>query len=302
MHTLLGYRVWASIGIARALMPGGLVEPVIVYRGRVYSLSSWGYTSLKEFMVETPPEETEKIAHRVSRHDQGVPLGGVRLLAPIERPTKIIAVGLNYKSHAEEVGMKPPSVPELFVKTPNTIIGPGDPIVIHNPNLMVDAEAELAVVIGLPGRGVAESDAESIVWGYMCFNDVSERREQLLSGVSQWWKGKSRDTYSPTGPLIVPRTQLNPRKGLRLTLTITGERLQDGNTLDMIFTVETIVSYASRGILLEPGDIVATGTPSGVGFTRKPPRLLKGGDIVEVCIEGIGCIENPVIEDLGSSS
>lgn len=287
----------AVIGLARVLAPGGGVEPAIVYRGRVYPLGPWGFSDVREVMLEYPPEEFEALARRVSGSDHGLPLRGVRLAAPVERPGKLILVGLNYRDHAREIGVEPPRVPDLFSKGSNAVVGPGDPILLHDPGLRVDAEAELAAVLGLPARSLEPGEALEAVWGYTCLNDVSARTEQLLSGASQWWRGKSRDTYSPLGPVVVPRTVLDPGRGLRLALTVSGERLQEGTTSDMVHSVAVLVSYASRGTLLEPGDVVATGTPAGVGHARRPPRYLRPGDTVEVCVEGIGCLENPVVAD-----
>ncbi len=292
-----GYRVEALLGLARAVLPGGSAGVVAVWRGRVYSLEEWGYRDTREVMLEVRPEEFEAFAQRVARLDTGLPLGAVRLLAPVERPGKVLLVGLNYRSHAEELGVEPPAVPDLFVKSSNAVVGPGDPVILHEPGLKVDAEVELAAVIGLPGRGMGLDEALESIWGYTVLNDVSARSEQLESGASQWWRGKSRDTYAPTGPLIVPRVYLNPASGLRLTLTVSGERLQDGSTSDMIHGPAELVSYASRGTLLEPGDIVATGTPPGVGYARRPQRFLQPGDTLETCVEKIGCIENPVAAD-----
>lgn len=291
------FRVEAVLGLARVLAPGGSVEPAVVYRGRVYPLGAWGYRDVREVMLEYPPGEFEMLARRVSRVDRGLPLAGLRLAAPVERPGKVVLVGLNYLDHAREVGREPPRVPELFTKTGNAVVGPGDPVVVHDPGLRVDGEAELAAVVGVPARSLEPGEALEAVWGYTCLNDVSARTEQLLVGVSQWWRGKSRDTYAPVGPVIVPRILLDPGRGLRVTLTVSGERLQDGSTRDMIHSVAAIVAYASRGTLLEPGDLIATGTPAGVGHTRSPPRYLKPGDTVEVCVEGVGCIANPVVSD-----
>ncbi|BES81762.1 fumarylacetoacetate hydrolase family protein [Pyrodictium abyssi] len=292
-----GFTVEAQLGLARVLSPGGTVEPAVVYRGRVYPLGAWGYSDVREVMLENPPEEFESLARSVASSDRGLPLHGVRLAAPVDRPGKLVLVGLNYMDHAREIRREPPRVPDLFTKTSNTVIGPGDPIVLHDPGLRVDAEAELAAVIGLPGRSLEPEEALEVVWGYTCLNDVSARTEQLLSGATQWWRGKSRDTYAPIGPVIVPRVLLDPGQGLRLRLLVSGETLQDGTTRDMIHNVAVLVSYTSRGTLLEPGDIIATGTPAGVGHARQPPRYLEPGDTVAVCIEAIGCIENPVVPD-----
>ena len=292
-----GFTVEAVLGLGRAPVPGGGVEPVVVYRGRVYPLGAWGYRDVREVMLEYPPGEFERLARRVAASDHGLPLPGIRLLAPVERPGKVILVGLNYRSHAEELGVEPPPVPDLFVKTGNAVVGPGDPIILHGEDLRVDAEAELAAVLGLPGRSLSLEEAAEAIWGYTCLNDVSARTEQLMSGASQWWRGKSRDTYAPMGPVIVPRTLVNPVQGLRVVLELGGERMQDGTTRDLIYSPPALVEYASRGTFLEPGDVVATGTPPGVGHARRPPRYLRSGDVAKVCVSDIGCIENPVVLD-----
>ena len=292
-----GFMVEAVLGLGRALVPGGWVEPVAVYRGRVYPLGAWGYRDVREVMLEYSPEEFESFVETVARTDRGLPLRGVRLVAPVEKPSHLILVGLNYRSHAEELGVGVPPVPDLFVKNGNAVVGPGDPVIIHEPGLKVDGEAELAAVLGLPGRSMGLEEAREAIWGYTCLNDVSERVEQLESGASQWWKGKSRDTYAPVGPVIVPRTLLDPGQGLRVQLYVGGDQLQDGDTRDLIRGPADLVAYASRGVFLEPGDVVATGTPGGVGHARSPPRYLRPGETVRVCVSGIGCIENPVVAD-----
>jgi len=292
-----GFVVEAVLGLGRAAVPGGDVEPVVVYRGRVYPLGAWGYRDVREVMLEHPPEAFEELARRVSSSDRGLPVGAVRLLAPVRRPGKVLLVGLNYRSHAEELGVVPPPVPDLFVKSGNSVVGPGDAVLLHEPGLKVDAEAELAAVLGLPGRSMSLEEASEAIWGYTCLNDVSARREQLESGASQWWRGKSRDTYAPLGPVVVPRALVSPQRGLRVTLEVGGVRLQDGSTADLIHSPASLVEYASRGTFLEPGDVVATGTPPGVGHARRPPRYLQPGEAVRVCVQGIGCIENPVVAD-----
>lgn len=292
------FRVEATLGLARVLAPGGSVEPAVVYKGRVYPLGAWGYKDVREVMLEHPPETFETFALKVSSRDHGLPLTGMRLAAPLERPGKLILVGLNYYDHAREVNMVPPKLPELFMKSSNALIGPGDPIILHDPELKVDLEVELAMVIGTPARNLGLGEAMEAVWGYTCLNDVTSRAEALLMGFTQWWRGKSRDTYSPIGPVIVPRTRLDPGRGLRLTASVSGERLQDGNTKDMIHNVAVIVYHATMGRLLEPGDVISTGTPAGIGHARSPPRYLKPGDVVEACVEGVGCIANPVIPDI----
>ena len=221
------------------------------------------------------------------------PLGSLKLLSPVAAPQKIIAIGLNYADHARESGLEPPKAPVAFVKTPNSIIGPGEEIrYAKDDTAEVDYEAELAVVIGRRARKVSQADALSHVFGYTCCNDVSARDAQFADG--QWVRGKSFDTFCPLGPWIVSADEIPDPQALRIACRVNGETLQDSNTGEMIFGVAEIVSYLSRFITLEPGDVIATGTPFGVGFARTPPVFLLNGDVVEVEIEGIGVLSNPV--------
>jgi 2-keto-4-pentenoate hydratase/2-oxohepta-3-ene-1,7-dioic acid hydratase in catechol pathway len=224
-------------------------------------------------------------------HDRGRELDGTALLAPLPRPGKIVGIGRNYRDHAAEEGVEPPAAPLIFGKWPTTIVGPGDEI-RWDPALtsQVDYEAELGVVIGRTARRVAQSEALDFVLGYTCLNDVSARDLQFSDG--QWVRGKSLDTFCPIGPAIVTTDEIPDPQRLRLSCTVSGERLQDATTADMYFGVAEIVSYCSQAFSLEPGDIIATGTPSGVGAFRKPPRYLTDGDVVVVEVEGIGRLEN----------
>jgi 2-keto-4-pentenoate hydratase/2-oxohepta-3-ene-1,7-dioic acid hydratase in catechol pathway len=223
--------------------------------------------------------------------ERGQDLDGQQLLAPIARPGKIIGIGRNYRDHAAEEGVEPPGAPLIFGKWPTTIVGPGADI-RWDPALtaQVDYEAELGVVIGRPARRVGQAEALDYVLGYTCLNDVSAR--DLQFGDGQWVRGKSLDTFCPIGPAIVTTDEIPDPQRLRLSCTVSGERLQDATTADMYFGVAEIVSYCSQAFTLEPGDIIATGTPSGVGAFRKPPRYLRDGDVVVVEVEGIGRLEN----------
>jgi 2-keto-4-pentenoate hydratase/2-oxohepta-3-ene-1,7-dioic acid hydratase in catechol pathway len=223
--------------------------------------------------------------------ERGQDLDGLRLLAPIARPGKIIGIGRNYRDHAAEEGVEPPGAPLIFGKWPTTIVGPGAEI-RWDPALtaQVDYEAELGVVIGSTARRVGQAEALDYVLGYTCLNDVSAR--DLQFGDGQWVRGKSLDTFCPIGPAIVTTDEIPDPQRLRLSCTVSGERLQDATTADMYFGVAEIVSYCSQAFTLEPGDIIATGTPSGVGAFRKPPRYLRDGDVVVVEVEGIGRLEN----------
>jgi 2-keto-4-pentenoate hydratase/2-oxohepta-3-ene-1,7-dioic acid hydratase in catechol pathway len=211
---------------------------------------------------------------------------------PIDRPQKIVCVGLNYRDHAEEQGTELPKAPLLFAKWPNTLIGPGEPIVIPPVTEQVDYEAELGVVIGERIRGVSEENALEAVRGYLCLNDVSARDLQFSD--RQWVRGKSLDTFCPVGPELVPAAQIADPQSLAIRAIVNGEVLQDSSTEQMIFGVAQIVAYVSRAITLEPGDLIATGTPAGVGAFREPPIFLQAGDEVTIEIEGIGALTNPV--------
>lgn len=210
---------------------------------------------------------------------------------PIAVPSKIICVGLNYRDHAEESGMALPERPLLFSKWPNSLIGPGDAIRLPSISNEVDYEAELGVVIGERAARVAVADALGHVAGYVCANDVSARDVQFLDG--QWARGKSLDTFCPVGPLVPASEVADPQK-LRIRAILNGETLQDSNTDQMIFPVAEIVSFISQAITLEPGDLILTGTPRGVGFARKPPIFLRDGDEITIQIDGVGSLTNPV--------
>jgi 2-keto-4-pentenoate hydratase/2-oxohepta-3-ene-1,7-dioic acid hydratase in catechol pathway len=213
---------------------------------------------------------------------------------PIERPQKIVCLGLNYRDHAEEQGVDLPEEPLLFAKWPNTLIGPGEPIVIPPAVEKCDYEAELAVVLGARVRRVSKENALEAVRGYLCANDVSAR--DLQFGDGQWTRGKSVDTFCPIGPELVPAGDVTNPHDLRIRALVNGEVLQDSSTANLVFGIDEIVSFASQTITLEPGDLILTGTPAGVGIFRRPPRLLQAGDEVTIEIEGIGALTNPVVD------
>jgi 2-keto-4-pentenoate hydratase/2-oxohepta-3-ene-1,7-dioic acid hydratase in catechol pathway len=210
----------------------------------------------------------------------------------IGRPGKIVCVGLNYLDHAQEGGMELPKAPLLFAKWPNSLIGDGEPIVLPPEATEVDYEAELGVVIGTKAKRVSEADALEYVEGYICVNDVSAR--DLQFGDGQWTRGKSVDTFCPVGPRLVPREEIADPQQLGIRCIVNGEALQDSSTAQMIFSVAEIIAYVTRVITLDPGDLIATGTPAGVGVFRDPKVLLKDGDEVSVEIEGVGTLTNPV--------
>ncbi|QDC08680.1 fumarylacetoacetate hydrolase family protein [Oceanicola sp. D3] len=196
-------------------------------------------------------------------------------------------IGLNYTKHAEETGAEPPKEPIIFSKASSALSGPFDTVVIPRNSVKSDWEVELGVVIGKEALYVSEADALSYVAGYCTINDVSEREFQIEKG-GQWIKGKSAPTFGPTGPYLVTADEVADPQKLRVSLDLNGETVQDSNTDDMIFTVAEIISYMSRFMKLQPGDIIATGTPSGVGMGMKPQRFLKPGDVMEIEVEGLG--------------
>jgi 2-keto-4-pentenoate hydratase/2-oxohepta-3-ene-1,7-dioic acid hydratase in catechol pathway len=212
---------------------------------------------------------------------------------PIERPQKIICVGLNYRDHAEEQGTELPERPLLFAKWPNALIGPGEPIRIPRITERVDYEAELGVVIAARTRGISVDDALDAVAGYVCVNDVSGRDLQFSDG--QWVRGKSLDTFCPVGPALVPASEIPDPQTLRIRAILNGKTLQDSTTANMVFGVAELVAFISQAITLEPGDLIATGTPAGVGIFRDPPILLQPGDEITIEIDGVGTLTNPVI-------
>ncbi len=214
-------------------------------------------------------------------------------MLPIDRPQKIVCVGLNYSDHAEEQGVELPERPLLFAKWPNTLIGPGDPIVIPAITERVDYEAELGVVIGSRARRVSVENALEAVTGYLCANDVSAR--DLQFGDGQWTRGKSLDTFCPVGPALVPAADVPDPQALGIRAILNGEVMQDSTTANMVFGVAEIVAFVSQAVTLEPGDLILTGTPAGVGVFRDPPVLLQPGDEITVEIEGVGSLTNPVV-------
>lgn len=211
---------------------------------------------------------------------------------PIDRPGKIIAVGLNYRDHVDESDVNQPPAPVLFTKWQTCLIGHGGSIIIPAGIDQVDWEAELAVIIGREARDVAVGDALDFVAGYTCMNDVSARRAQMAEG--QWSRAKSFDTFGPVGPRFVPASEIPDPQRLDILTRVNGELKQDSNTKNMIFSVADLISFISHGITLEPGDLISTGTPDGVGAFRPVPEFLHGGDVVEVEVEGIGTLRNPV--------
>lgn len=216
----------------------------------------------------------------------------VTLAAPVPRPGKIICIGLNYRDHAEEQGAELPKAPLVFSKFSNCVLPPGGTIIIPPGSTQTDFEAELGVVIGKRATRVNKADAMDYVLGYCNFHDVSARDFQFADG--QWQRGKASDTFAPFGEFIATTDEIPDPHVLGIRLRLNGETMQDSNTDQLLFDVPNLVEYLSNFITLEPGDVIATGTPPGVGFARKPPIYLKHGDVVEVEIDGLGVLKNDV--------
>jgi 2,4-didehydro-3-deoxy-L-rhamnonate hydrolase len=250
-------------------------------------IRSLGGTSMLEYI------ERGRDANRQPGGGEFVALEEARIHAPVARPSKIIAIGLNYEDHAAETGGEIPEKPIVFAKYPNTVVGPGEAIKIPPITEQADYEAELAVVVGHPARNVSASEALEYVFGYTNCNDVSSRDLQFSEG-GQWTRSKSLDTFCPLGPYIATREEVPDPQSLSIRCVLNGELMQDSNTSKMAFSVAELVSFLSSGMTLMPGDIIATGTPAGVGFARDPKVFLKAGDEVTIEIEGLGSLTNPV--------
>ncbi len=244
-------------------------------------------------------EACEAAAGFASRQPAGpwqLPEDGVRIEAPLKTPRKFFCIGLNYRAHAAESNKPLPKEPLFFNKFATSIVGPYDPVIHQGPGVTekLDYEVELAVVIAKRAKNVTEAEAEEYVYGYTVVNDVSARDLQKSDG--QWVKGKALDTYAPLGPCVVTRDAIDA-SDLALRTRVNGELRQESRTSDLIFKVPQLIAYLSRLITLEPGDIIATGTPSGVGGAMNPPRFLQPGDVVECEIEGIGVLRNPIVAE-----
>ena len=221
-----------------------------------------------------------------------VPASSARLHAPIADPSKFICIGLNYRDHAEEANQPIPKEPPIFAKWSNAIIDPGEPILRPRGSNQLDWEVELGVVIGKTARFVSKDKALDYVWGYTIINDVSARDFQFIG--SQWMAGKIFETAAPVGPYIADRSEVSDPHSLSLKTFVNGKQMQNGNTKTFIFDVNYLVSYLSNLMTLMPGDLIATGTPPGVGLGMKPPVYLNAGDVVRMEITGLGTLENPV--------
>ena len=271
-------------------------EPGVLYDGEIIGLKGAGFDDLLS-VIAGGADAMDRVARWLYRppHSEVLNAAKTPLRAPIPKPPKIICIGLNYRDHAAEAKLAVPEVPTVFAKYANTVIGHMHPIVLPKNSVKPDYEAEFAVVIGKTGRHIPEANWRDYVFGYTIVNDVSARDFQLQT--SQWTMGKTFDTFAPMGPVIVTADEIEDPHKLAISLTLNGELMQDSNTSNLIFGVPQLIAFLSSVMTLQPGDIISTGTPAGVGFARKPPRWLKPGDEVAIEVQGIGRLVNPVIAE-----
>jgi|SRR5271157_963800 len=274
----------------------GHPRPAVQLDGEIVGLRDAGFDSMLSLIAGGEPAlagVSQWIAHAPA-NCRWEPVR-VKLLAPIPRPPKVICIGLNYREHAAESRKAVADVPTVFSKFSTAVIGPGEAIVLPRNSAKPDYEAELAVVVGKAGRHVPEDRWREHVFGYTMINDVSARDFQTAT--SQWIMGKTFDTFAPLGPAIVTADEIPDPQNLAISLLLSGEVMQNSNTREMIFPVPRLIAFLSSVFTLEPGDVIATGTPPGVGFARHPPRWLRPGDVVTVRVEGLGELTNPVIAE-----
>jgi 2-keto-4-pentenoate hydratase/2-oxohepta-3-ene-1,7-dioic acid hydratase in catechol pathway len=271
-------------------------EPCVLSNGIVYGLRPAGFDDLVS-IVAGGQDALTRIGRFVARCTAGEPLDldTTPLLSPIPNPGKIICIGLNYRDHAAEARLPIPEVPTVFAKFSNTVVGHRHPIVLPRNSVKPDYEAEFAIVVGEGGRHIAEEDWRDHVFGYTILNDVSARDFQLQT--SQWTMGKTFDTFAPIGPVVVTADEIEDPHSLAISLKLNGAVMQNSNTSNMVFGVPKLIAFLSSVMTLSPGDIITTGTPAGVGFAQKPPRWLRPGDEIEIEVEGIGRLVNPVVAE-----
>jgi 2-keto-4-pentenoate hydratase/2-oxohepta-3-ene-1,7-dioic acid hydratase in catechol pathway len=271
-------------------------EPGVLYDGEIIGLKGAGFDDLLS-VIAGGNDAMDRVKRWLYRppHSEVLNAAKARLRAPIPSPPKIICIGLNYRDHAAEAKLPVPDVPTVFAKYANTVTGHMHPIVLPKNSAKPDYEAEFAVIIGKGGRHIPEARWREHVFGYTIVNDVSARDFQLQT--SQWTMGKTFDTFAPMGPAIVTADEIEDPHKLAISLTLNGELMQNSNTSELIFGVPQLIAFLSSVMTLQPGDIISTGTPAGVGFARKPPRWLKPGDEVAIEVQGIGRLVNPVVAE-----
>ena len=271
----------------------GKEKPGVIINNQRYDTSAFGEDYDEEFFAHDGLRKLEKFVER-NRQSLAVIDQQTRLGPPIARPSKIICIGLNYAKHAQESGAKIPTEPVLFFKSTTALTGPNDNIIIPKNSQKTDWEVELAVAIGKRASDITEAESPDYIAGYVLHNDISEREFQLERS-GQWVKGKSADSFAPMGPFLATKDEIPDPHHLNLWLKVNGTIMQSSNTADLIFKVPFLVSYISQFMTLLPGDVISTGTPSGVGLGLNPQRYLKPGDVVELGIDGLGSAKQNVV-------
>jgi 2-keto-4-pentenoate hydratase/2-oxohepta-3-ene-1,7-dioic acid hydratase in catechol pathway len=281
--------------------PGGAPEPGVLAGDSILPLAPAGFPDMLA-LISGGAGALTKISNLIAEasQDRLIGLASVSLTAPIPRPPKVICVGLNYRDHAIESRMEIPKVPTIFCKFSTAVIGPGENIVLPRNSTQPDYEAEFAFIIGKGGRHIAPERWQEYIFGYTNLNDVSARDFQMAT--TQWIMGKTFDTFCPMGPWVVTADEISDPHSLDIKISVNGETLQSSNTRHLIFRIPDLIVHLSSVFTLEPGDVVSTGTPAGVGFARKPPRFLKPGDEVVVEVEGLGALRNSVIAEAQAAS
>jgi 2-keto-4-pentenoate hydratase/2-oxohepta-3-ene-1,7-dioic acid hydratase in catechol pathway len=271
-------------------------EPGLIAGDEVIGLHGAGFPDLIS-VIGGGADALDRVARWIDNppHGEVLRTSQMRLQAPIPRPPKLICIGLNYRDHAEESKLPIPDIPTVFAKFSTAVIGHGHPVVLPKISTKPDYEAEFAVVIGRRGRHIPEAQWRDYVFGYTMVNDVSARDFQMAT--SQWMIGKTFDTFAPMGPAVVTADEIEDPHDLAISLTLSGEVMQSSNTGNLIFKVPYLIAFLSSVFTLEPGDVIATGTPGGVGFARKPPRWLRPGDEMRVQVDGLGELVNPVVAE-----
>jgi len=267
----------------------------VVLKEQVVSLAGAGFSDLLS-VLQGGTEALAKVEAFMAKAPAATPLESLKLCAPLPDPPKILCMGLNYRDHAMEANLEVPGCPVIFAKYSNTVIGSGDKIVLPRNSRKPDYEAEFGFVIGKRARHIKADDWREYVFGYMNCNDVSARDVQ--TAVSQWTMGKNFDTFAPMGPYLVSADEIEDPHNLNISLTLNGETMQSSNTRELIFRIPETVEFLSSVMTLEPGDVVLTGTPAGVGFSHRPPKWLKPGDEVVVRVEGLGELRNTCVAEV----
>ncbi|MFK7770282.1 MAG: fumarylacetoacetate hydrolase family protein [Mariniblastus sp.] len=282
-----------------SVVQNGLTRVGSVDENGLLSLAAESVSDMKQLITEldSSVQFKKQLVSQLNESSDKSSVDSNQLLAPIDKVEKLICIGTNYADHAREMGGEPPEIPVVFNKFPSTIIGPDAEVRLPPISQSVDFEAELVVVIGKPGRNISREQAMEHVFGYCCGNDISARDWQKGRPGGQWLLGKTFDTFAPLGPMIVTRDEIPDPQNLGIQLRLNGQTMQDSSTDQLIFPVDHLISHISKFVTLTYGDLIFTGTPSGVGAGRTPPVFLKSGDELEVEIEGLGILKNKVVAD-----